>query len=103
MLTRLDHLVILVGDLDLASSDYERLGFAVTPGGEHPNGATGIVRLEISAPNVGEAAASLALLLESDTGPSVRLGVCLLSSVATEKEDVASGPLAVELVSEARE
>ena len=40
MLTRLDHLVILVSDLELASADYERLGFAVTPGGEHADGLT---------------------------------------------------------------
>lgn len=40
MLTRLDHLVILVHDLDLASADYTRLGFEVTPGGEHADGLT---------------------------------------------------------------
>ena len=40
MLTRLDHLVILVRDLEPASADYERLGFAVTPGGEHADGLT---------------------------------------------------------------
>ena len=40
MLTRLDHLVILVRDLQLASADYECLGFAVTPGGEHADGLT---------------------------------------------------------------
>ena len=40
MLTRLDHLVILVRDLELASADFERLGFAVTPGGEHADGLT---------------------------------------------------------------
>jgi hypothetical protein len=33
VLTRLDHLVILVRDLEVASADYERLGFTVTPGG----------------------------------------------------------------------
>jgi hypothetical protein len=40
VLTRLDHLVILVRDLELASADYESLGFAVTPGGEHADGLT---------------------------------------------------------------
>jgi catechol 2,3-dioxygenase-like lactoylglutathione lyase family enzyme len=40
MLTRLDHLVILVRDLDQAIRDYETLGFAVTPGGEHADGLT---------------------------------------------------------------
>ena len=40
MVTRLDHLVILVGDLAVAVRDYESLGFAVTPGGEHADGLT---------------------------------------------------------------
>jgi Glyoxalase-like domain len=40
MLTRLDHLVILVLDLDRAAGDYEDLGFAVTPGGTHADGLT---------------------------------------------------------------
>ena len=40
MLTRLDHLVILVRDLDRAVRGYEELGFAVTPGGEHADGLT---------------------------------------------------------------
>ena len=222
MLTRLDHMVVLVGDLDLAASDYERLGFAVTAGGEHadgltrnalipfddgsyfelvsflnpegptdnvwgwrgflpreglidycvasddlesdvrrlgslgfgvegpvdggrrlpdgleirwrsarlrqegrllpfliedltpremrvpggpaaehPNGATGIAGLEISAPDVEEAAASLAMLLETDTGASVRLGPGVLSPVATENDVAAPGPLAVDLTGEA--
>ena len=40
MLTRLDHLVILVSDLEGAVRDYEGLGFGVTPGGEHADGLT---------------------------------------------------------------
>ncbi len=40
VLTRLDHLVILVRDLDRAIRDYETLGFTVTPGGEHADGLT---------------------------------------------------------------
>ncbi len=40
MLTRLDHLVVLVSDLDGAVRDYARLGFAVTPGDEHADGLT---------------------------------------------------------------
>ena len=40
MPSRLDHLVILVRDLDAAVADYERLGFRVTPGGEHADGLT---------------------------------------------------------------
>ncbi|HJO38000.1 MAG: VOC family protein [Vicinamibacterales bacterium] len=37
---RLDHLVILVRDLPTAVTDYRRLGFTVTPGGRHADGAT---------------------------------------------------------------
>jgi hypothetical protein len=40
MLTRLDHLVILVRNLDRAVRGYEGLGFTVTPGGEHADGLT---------------------------------------------------------------
>ncbi|MGI8909882.1 MAG: VOC family protein [Rubrobacteraceae bacterium] len=40
MITGLDHLIILVRDLVQAARDYERLGFAVTPGGEHADGLT---------------------------------------------------------------
>ena len=40
MPTRLDHLVILVHDLEEAVRDYRRLGFRVTPGGEHADGLT---------------------------------------------------------------
>ena len=40
MSTRLDHLVILVRDLNEATGDYVGLGFHVTPGGEHADGLT---------------------------------------------------------------
>jgi catechol 2,3-dioxygenase-like lactoylglutathione lyase family enzyme len=40
VLTRLDHVVILVGDLDRAVRGYEELGFTVTAGGEHADGLT---------------------------------------------------------------
>lgn len=40
MLRSIDHIVILVRDLDQARADYERLGFTVTPGGTHTGGAT---------------------------------------------------------------
>jgi catechol 2,3-dioxygenase-like lactoylglutathione lyase family enzyme len=40
MALRLDHLVILVRDLDTAVSDYQQLGFQVTPGGTHADGLT---------------------------------------------------------------
>jgi catechol 2,3-dioxygenase-like lactoylglutathione lyase family enzyme len=36
----IDHIVIAVRDLAAASDDYTRLGFTVTPGGEHTGGAT---------------------------------------------------------------
>jgi catechol 2,3-dioxygenase-like lactoylglutathione lyase family enzyme len=36
----IDHIVIAVRDLATASDDYTRLGFIVTPGGEHTGGAT---------------------------------------------------------------
>ncbi|CAA9436713.1 MAG: hypothetical protein AVDCRST_MAG80-966 [uncultured Rubrobacteraceae bacterium] len=40
MLTGLDHLVILVEELEEAVAGYEELGFRVTPGGEHADGLT---------------------------------------------------------------
>lgn len=40
MIKRLDHIVILVRDLDQAIVDYRELGFVVTYGGEHRNGET---------------------------------------------------------------
>ncbi|HEX5438133.1 MAG TPA: VOC family protein [Gemmatimonadaceae bacterium] len=40
MVQRIDHLVIAVRDLALASADYRRAGFTVTPGGEHTSGGT---------------------------------------------------------------
>lgn len=36
----LDHIVILVYDLAVAMADYTALGFVVTPGGDHTDGAT---------------------------------------------------------------
>jgi hypothetical protein len=38
MITGVDHLVILVRDLDTAMEDYARLGFTVERGGQHPGG-----------------------------------------------------------------
>jgi catechol 2,3-dioxygenase-like lactoylglutathione lyase family enzyme len=40
MIRALDHLVILVNDLDAAAADYARLGFTVVTGGEHADGAS---------------------------------------------------------------
>jgi catechol 2,3-dioxygenase-like lactoylglutathione lyase family enzyme len=38
MITGIDHIVILVRDLDAAMEDYARLGFTVMRGGDHPGG-----------------------------------------------------------------
>ncbi len=73
------------------------------PAASHPNGATGISRLEVSVPDPEQAATSLAALVETadDTGASVRLGACVLSPVAAEKGGASGpGPTAVELVVE---
>ncbi|MGE0685125.1 MAG: VOC family protein [Dehalococcoidia bacterium] len=40
MLSGIDHIVVLVRDLESATAGYEALGFTVTPGGEHAGGAT---------------------------------------------------------------
>ncbi|MGH2532396.1 MAG: VOC family protein [Thermomicrobiales bacterium] len=40
MVRSIDHIVVAVRDLALASRDYEGAGFTVTPGGEHVGGAT---------------------------------------------------------------
>ena len=40
MALTLDHLVILVPDLDTAIADYRQLGFTVQPGGTHADGGT---------------------------------------------------------------
>jgi hypothetical protein len=82
------------------------------PGGQaakHSNGASGISRLEIVAPDAEEAATSLAALAGTpdDAGTSVQLGDCSLSPVTSEREDAArhleargSGPLAADLAGE---
>ncbi|MCO5220753.1 MAG: VOC family protein [Thermomicrobiales bacterium] len=38
MLTGIDHIVIVVNDLGLASAAFDAAGFTVTPGGSHPTG-----------------------------------------------------------------
>jgi catechol 2,3-dioxygenase-like lactoylglutathione lyase family enzyme len=40
MIVGIDHIVILVRDLEAAQADYSRLGFTVLPGGAHADGAT---------------------------------------------------------------
>jgi len=39
MIQGIDHLVIVVRNLDQAAKDYEQLGFTVVPGGQHPVGS----------------------------------------------------------------
>jgi catechol 2,3-dioxygenase-like lactoylglutathione lyase family enzyme len=39
MIQGIDHLVVVVKDLDQAAKDYEQLGFTVVPGGQHPVGS----------------------------------------------------------------
>ena len=40
MIRAIDHIVILVNDLQAAIDDYAALGFSVAPGGTHADGAT---------------------------------------------------------------
>jgi catechol 2,3-dioxygenase-like lactoylglutathione lyase family enzyme len=40
MIKSIDHVVILVNDLEVAKADYSALGFTVVPGGEHTDGTT---------------------------------------------------------------
>jgi len=40
MLTAIDHLVIVVSNLEAAAEDYRSLGFTVVPGGRHPGVGT---------------------------------------------------------------
>ncbi len=76
------------------------------PPAEHPNGATGISRLEIAAPDAEGAARTLAALIGA---PGLRLGACTLSPVAPEGREEARrriaaagpGPLSVGLAAEA--
>jgi hypothetical protein len=75
------------------------------PPAEHPNGATGISRLEIVTPDAKAAARSFAAL--TGAGASLRLGACELSLVAPEQDEArrrldaaGPGPLAVELTTD---
>jgi hypothetical protein len=43
MLQGIDHIVIVVNDLDQAAKDYEQLGFTVVPGGKHPVGSHNVL------------------------------------------------------------
>jgi len=73
----LEHVVIAVRDLAVATTSYERLGFTVTPGGKHPSGGTtgnGVffangTYLELLTFYDREKAADLAKFLEGREGP----------------------------------
>ena len=43
MIQGIDHLVVVVNDLDQAAKDYARLGFTVVPGGRHPVGSHNVL------------------------------------------------------------
>ena len=43
MLQGIDHIVIVVNDLEQAAKDYERLGFTVVSGGKHPVGSHNVL------------------------------------------------------------
>ncbi len=43
MIKGIDHLVIVVKDLDQAAQDYQQLGFTVVPGGQHPVGSHNVL------------------------------------------------------------
>jgi hypothetical protein len=43
MLRSIDHLVIVVRDLQQAAKDYQELGFTVVPGGKHPVGSHNVL------------------------------------------------------------
>jgi catechol 2,3-dioxygenase-like lactoylglutathione lyase family enzyme len=94
----LEHVVIAVRDLAVATTSYERLGFTVTPGGSHPSGGTtgnGIffsngTYLELLTFYDHEKAADLAKFLEKREGPrSIALEVS--SAVAIRDSLQAAG------------
>jgi len=43
MILGIDHLVLVVKDLDQAARDYRQLGFTVVPGGQHPVGSHNVL------------------------------------------------------------
>ena len=43
MIHGIDHLVVIVKDLDQAAKDYQQLGFTVVPGGQHPVGSRNVL------------------------------------------------------------
>jgi catechol 2,3-dioxygenase-like lactoylglutathione lyase family enzyme len=86
----LEHVVIAVRDLAVATTSYERLGFTVTPGGKHPTGGTtgnGVffsngTYLELLTFFDREKAADLAKFLKGREGPrSIALEVSSASAM----------------------
>jgi hypothetical protein len=43
MIQGIDHLVVVVKNLDQAAKDYQQLGFNVVPGGQHPVGSHNVL------------------------------------------------------------
>jgi len=94
----LEHVVIAVRDLAVASTSYERLGFTVTPGGSHPSGGTtgnGVffgngTYLELLTFYDREKAADLAKFLEEREGPR-SIAVEVSSAVAIRDSLQAAG------------
>ena len=43
MIQGIDHIIIVVKDLDQAAKDYQQLGFTVVPGGQHPVGSHNVL------------------------------------------------------------
>jgi len=99
----LEHLVIAVRDLAVATTSYERLGFTVTPGGSHPSGGTignGIffsngTYLELLTFYDREKAADLAKFLAEREGPR-SIAVEVSSAVAIRDSLHAAGIEAAE-------
>lgn len=85
----LEHVVIAVRDLAVATASYERLGFTVTPGGSHPSGGTtgnGVffsngTYLELLTFYDRQKAADLAKFLDKREGPR-SIGVEVSSAAA---------------------
>jgi catechol 2,3-dioxygenase-like lactoylglutathione lyase family enzyme len=94
----LEHVVIAVRDLAVATTSYERLGFTVTPGGSHPSGGTtgnGVffsngTYLELLTFYDREKAADLAKFLEGREGPR-SIAVEVSSAVAVGESLHAAG------------
>ncbi len=69
------------------------------PAADHPNGAAGISRLEISTPDLGKASRDLALLIDAPS-KTLKLGACEISPVRQDGER-REGPSAIGLSTDA--